>query len=514
MTRFALGTVLVLAWLSIRAQTAALSHFAPGDTWQPTITYQFVEVVESFEVLPDGEHVIVHLNADPDKEVLQESNFLLFDLGTRRIIDTYRFNRLTTHIEYHDGLIYKIKDRRVKAYQPNNTVPQWKRLGATYYGICREQNTMLFFRHSHSSTRFSTLLGVDTHTGELRWEVDFPKRVPTAAWTGSDGHLYFISKGLHRVNPADGSYWRLYETTEVEGTDIDWGRVLLSGVIGGLTGGLTGVYVIPLGGYGGTYVHQLYSAPIYEGNQIYLATNEALHCIDRDSGEDIWRTPLPNRQIGQLQLRLLGSQLYLFNSGFGHGASPKHSNLPLVHRYDKATGTLQAAANLDPAGPHRFRSFLLDEEELVLFGPRHVFRFDTDSLTLIERISGQTSADTHLVGPSALQLFEVNPAGRFVSINDPQGPQMAVLDTEQRLTFVSTDTWKSTGHIDAAGVYRMIDASATYSILQNKTERVLIDRDGWRLQTFPIDDRIQLTADDQLYRYAGNQLEIYDLTTY
>lgn len=189
------------------------------------------------------------------------------------------------------------------------------------------------------------LEGIDLNNGNTLWKRNLNRDY---GWNDmfyyNDSTLMVVSSGIHQVNTKDGSGWS-YNTLTGDDEYIDPNNkgtgllLLMSGALGGAVGGALAGALIGYDNINNNNVYGVVSNILEQDACYYLASREQITKINNQTGEIIWKCPLPKNLTGKSSIFIDNNQVFMVNSGFAFkGANPLDYGKPFIAAFDKETG--------------------------------------------------------------------------------------------------------------------------------------------------------------------------------
>jgi len=263
--------------------------------------------------------------------------------------------------------------------------------------------------------------GIDLHNGNTLWKMNLNREYGwNDAFHINDSTLIVVASGLHSINILNGDGWD-YET--ITGTK-DYANTVGANVAGVALGLLTGTFVITTG-Y--DIVSDLVSNVLMDDLDFYFASKEELVRIDKQTGEIIWKQPLPKNLTGKSTIFIEDGRIFMINQGIAFMGNRRiNFGGPFIAAFDRETGKqIFMAAMGEKKDP--ILSYRLAENEIYLVSKDKLTKYTKETGQFIMEKTfhkNELGELKHFIGD---QVFIANENDEFVSLPQTDTTKIFVL---------------------------------------------------------------------------------------
>ena len=304
--------------------------------------YGFGSQIRDLTVDPSQRYFIIQLRdlSKNGKWLKNKGRILVFDSFANEVKWVrpikYPFNQLS---KFGDVLILKqgAKSARLSITE-GHEMPLGKK---EVYWVDNEFNIGLFYKVRDVFTLSNKLQAINLDNGKILWERKLENKFGwEKVFYESDSTLYIHGAGLQKLDVFTGKGWDYNEQTGKE-TYITNLYVFFNSYVGSARPYLKPPNVQSV-------IHNVNSNLVEDSLNFYMATKNALSCINKSSGDIVWTKAIPPDVGSESLLLKKDSILYLLNFGNANVFSIRvHFGKPFLAAYNMESGNLIYSKVLD-----------------------------------------------------------------------------------------------------------------------------------------------------------------------
>jgi outer membrane protein assembly factor BamB len=299
-----------------------------------------------------------------------------YNLQTQKVIWTKHSFCWDPKFFIKDKIIIQGKGK-VFAISKNNGELLWERVGS--YFLYNKDHKLGF---TGSVTAFSL------ETGKDLWHRDLVNKF---GWDESKfigSKLIIAADGLHAFDLKDGQGW---DNKMMSGKTNEGGAIAASiglSVLSALVGG--GVVTVDAKVWS-----DMTSNILYGNNHIFFSAKSQFVCIEIETGMEVWRVTLPEKETAHTFIHFDGDHIILTNTGscLNEGKEIKYGK-PYIAKYEKFTGEQTFFSLLDVKSP--IKDVFISENGYYLISNETFSHYDLEGNEKARlRYDGETASEKY-----------------------------------------------------------------------------------------------------------------------
>jgi len=408
-----------------------------------------------------------------EKWLSNKGNILQYDLNNKTLLWSKKIAYQASSLQQFSNTMILTSGVKSNCLDIRTGCKIWD-LNSNISFVDPDSNIGIGYSCVRSDEYLDELDGIDLSNGKVIWKKELSREY---GWNDifytNDSTVVLVAAGLHAINIQSGTSWHYNAITGKK----DYTETAVANAVGVAAGLLTGTYSISSGH---NLVRDVVSNALVDSSYIYFGSKEQIVKIDKETGNVIWKHPIPKDLASKSTIVTNDSIVFMVNLGYAYMGYRKLSfGKPFIAAFDKQTG-VQKYINLITDSKEQIQGLKIKNKEvyLVLNGRIEKYSIETGYKIAEKEFSNEYYGDVeHFIGN---HVFVTNNKDELISLPKSDTTKLFVytnsdmtLCVDQDLNVIDTIGYKALGfYYQGISDYKLI-AKGTESFLINAEEKCI-----------------------------------------